>query len=162
MVAMQPRHTAFPTSRAFSVQSFGSVSAVSHLSSTGINLQDAQTPKRFSGMPPLHDHSRSWCKQREARTPCWPLHRDHFGPAMHPEVDPWAEKCGHVSGCALPWPMLPSRASLETDALPRTLLVSSHARHRLSRDSPAAASTVLRPPKGRGHPRLHGTHRGGH
>ena len=134
-MSTSPRHTAFPTSRAFSVQSFGSISAVSHLAKTGINLRDSQAPKRFSGMPPLYDASRTWCKQREAITPCWPLPRDSFGPAQHPEVTPWAEQCGHVSPSII----------MRTRAIIYICPSSLHPRR------PPAISrmcTVLRPPQG--------------
>ena len=92
---MQPRHTGFPTSRHVSVQPFGSVAAISHIASTGINLKDARAPHRISGMPPLHDHSRAWRKSPAAVTDCWPLQRDQFGSAVHPETDAYATKTGH-------------------------------------------------------------------
>lgn len=94
MNLMNARHTAHPTSRHFSVQSFGSISAVSHMSGTGIHLDTARAPRRYSGMPTLHD-SRTWCMSREAVTPCWPLPRDEKGPDVHHEIDAWAEKYGH-------------------------------------------------------------------
>ena len=90
------RHTAAPTSRAFSCCSYGQVNAVSHpFNHNGLNLDTAHTPKRLSGMAPLHDVSRAWCKQPEALNECWPAtKRDMIGADKHAEMIPWSSKTG--------------------------------------------------------------------